>query len=64
MNPPAPPHWLRCLSGDADRVVLHSAGRSGIVGQRGRKGNQRGLGVLLITIGVILLALVVGYPHA
>jgi len=35
-----------------------------LVGQKGRKSNQRGLGVLLITIGVILLALVVGYPHA
>jgi len=35
-----------------------------LLGQRGRKGRQRGLGVLLITIGVIMLALVVGYPHA
>jgi len=35
----------------------------GLFGQKGRKDNQRGLGVMLITIGVIMLALLVEYPH-
>ena len=35
----------------------------GLVGQKGRKDKQRGLGAMLITIGVIMLALLVEYPH-
>jgi len=35
----------------------------GLFGQKGRKDNQRGLGVMLIMIGVIMLALLIEYPN-
>jgi hypothetical protein len=35
----------------------------GLAGQKGRKGNKRGLGLMLITIGVIMLALLIEFPH-
>jgi hypothetical protein len=35
----------------------------GLIGQKQRTGDNRGLGLMLIAIGVIMLALLVEYPH-